>query len=1277
MHKKLTNHLAAAAILLLSTAGAARAQCIGCAKASFDAPPSVDSVDIEFGFATGDFDQDGRADAAIPSRGADPAATIHFGDGRGGFRPDTLIVGPGSGYRADLVVASDLDADGLLDLVVKSDYTLQVFVADGTGGFVLRSAPGGPESRVYFVAAADFNGDAIPDLAAAKGVSPGDVQIFLGNGDGTFAPPSKFAVGSYPNGIVTGDFDGDLDTDIAVTNQGDGTFSVLLGDGTGQFSPGQIQPVGTPWWIASGDFNDDGDPDLAVSGSGQPEGLVSIFFGDGTGGFTPGPVFSDIATVRNVLAVDVSGDGVADLVYQGFRGITVVLSQGDGSFGAPIAYGFPSGPPEAADFDQDGDLDVAVGGRNLFVVENGGAGVFTVPYSLPVAGYPWDGILADLNGDSNLDFVLATRDPEGAVTSYLGLGDGTFGASHSAAVTTFTNGLTVAEFTGDGKADVALANGVRAVLVPGDGAGGFGPATYFEAGIFPQTTASGDFNGDGKTDLVVGGSTTEILFGDGSGGFSKPTTIYEYGGVLQVADLNGGGTLDVLVAVGTGLNVLLGDGSGGFLAPTHYEGIAGRFALADFDEDGELDAAGTGFLQGIVLMRGDGAGGFLPPTPIFDWGSYFSFSADFNADGHADLAMENNLAVRITMGDGDGNFGTPSDWAPPLGFFVVMAVGDLDSDGKPDVLTSNRTAAVLLNTNCEPRRLGVASDVSTCAPAGAVFPDQPVVRVYDDGGNVITCDTGIVSASIVPGTGTAGAVLGGDTTIAAVAGVASFSDLAIDLAGTHYQIAFSHPLAGVTRSRSVTVGGPPPPPAASNSGPFCQGQDLNLYATTVPGAVYRWTGPNGFSSTAQSPVIADATLAAAGLYSVIANVDGCESSAATTTVDALPAATGPEVLGQAQVCFGSRLLLRAADPAFLYQWYRNGEPLPGATAAVYSVDQASFGDEADYSVTSSDVTGCTTAVSAPFHVTLVFCHAEAQALAVDPGGNGILEPGETAIVDPTWRNRDIVTLALTGTATDFAGLAAGSYVIVDPTADYGSLEPNASANCLTATGDCYSVMASFSGTRPATHWDAFLDETPGVDPAHTWVLHVGESFTDVPQGHAFYLAIEALLHNAVTAGCTPSTYCPSAGVTRAQMAVLLLKAKYGPQYEPAPATGNVFADVPADAFAAAWIEELERQDITEGCGNGNYCPDQIVTRAQMAVFLLRAEHSGVSPCTGIFADVPCPDGFAVDYIEELYARGVTAGCNASPLLYCPSNPNTRGQMAVFLTRWFELVLYAP
>ncbi len=87
---------------------------------------------------------------------------------------------------------------------------------------------------------------------------------------------------------------------------------------------------------------------------------------------------------------------------------------------------------------------------------------------------------------------------------------------------------------------------------------------------------------------------------------------------------------------------------------------------------------------------------------------------------------------------------------------------------------------------------------------------------------------------------------------------------------------------------------------------------------------------------------------------------------------------------------------------------------------------------------------------------------------------------------------------------------------------------------------------------------------------------------------------------------------------------------------------------------------------------GLYCPDSLVTRAQMAVFLLKAKHgSGYTPppAAGMFDDVPPSNQFA-PWIEQLAAEGVTAGCGGGN--YCPGSPNTRGQMAVFLVKTFSL-----
>lgn len=180
------------------------------------------------------------------------------------------------------------------------------------------------------------------------------------------------------------------------------------------------------------------------------------------------------------------------------------------------------------------------------------------------------------------------------------------------------------------------------------------------------------------------------------------------------------------------------------------------------------------------------------------------------------------------------------------------------------------------------------------------------------------------------------------------------------------------------------------------------------------------------------------------------------------------------------------------------------------------------------------------------------------------------------------------------------------------------------------------------------------------------------NFTDVPQAHNFRPFVNTIFRNGITSGCTPGNYCPTSSVTRAQMAVFLLRAKEGSTYFPPPATGTVFNDVPAGNGFAAWIEELSDRGITSGCGSGNYCPSNPVTRAQMAVFLLITDEGAgyvPPPATGMFPDVPLVSGFA-PWIEELARRGITSGCGGGN--YCPSNPVTRAQMSAFLVSTFDL-----
>lgn len=305
---------------------------------------------------------------------------------------------------------------------------------------------------------------------------------------------------------------------------------------------------------------------------------------------------------------------------------------------------------------------------------------------------------------------------------------------------------------------------------------------------------------------------------------------------------------------------------------------------------------------------------------------------------------------------------------------------------------------------------------------------------------------------------------------------------------------------------------------------------------------------------------------------------------------------------------------------------------------------------------------------------------DAHAIGGDNSNhNGVFEPGETAQIDLGWANNGTAPRLWKGVATSLSGPFGPTYTINDSTADYGSVAPGATNDCFTATGNCYQM--TISGARPAQHWDAMFTETlNGGVATKIWTLHLGNSFADVPPSFPFYRFVENLFHNGVTAGCDPGDFCPGSPVTRAQMAVFVLRSEHGDSYTPPACSSTLFADEPCPGGAFVnWVNQLVAENVTSGCGGGNYCPTTAVTRAQMAVFLLKAKHGpAYTPpaCSSmIFADVPCPGPVISDYINELSAEGITAGCGGGN--YCPSDPNTRGQMAVFLVTTFQLKLYGP
>jgi hypothetical protein len=339
----------------------------------------------------------------------------------------------------------DFNGDGIPDLAIMASVSNAVFIllGNGDGTFTAGNTIFGVGTAPCVInpsnlpsncsmAVGDFNHDGAADLAVTSG-GDNTVIILLGHGDGTFAPASgsPIIVGTFPEAVRTGDFNNDGILDLAVANAKDNTVTILLGNGDGTFTPSAGSPVPTgvfPFYLAVADFNGDGVADLAVSNEG--DNTVSVLLGNGDGTFTqaPGSPIPSNYNPGQIVAADFNSDGIADLAVANFTpvfpstvgNVVVLLGNGDGTFTpapeSPISVGVDPLALVAADFNQDGNTDLAVDNYGLITQPNtqtltlllgDGKGNFS-PAGPPaqLAFSPNDMVPADFNQDGTIDLAI-------------------------------------------------------------------------------------------------------------------------------------------------------------------------------------------------------------------------------------------------------------------------------------------------------------------------------------------------------------------------------------------------------------------------------------------------------------------------------------------------------------------------------------------------------------------------------------------------------------------------------------------------------------------------------------------------------------------------------------------------------------------------------------------------------------------------------------------------------------------------------------------------------
>lgn len=323
----------------------------------------------------------------------------------------------------------------------------------------------------------------------------------------------------------------------------------------------------------------------------------------------------------------------------------------------------------AGDLDNDGFSDLMVVNEDAEDIRvmmndgNGHYGDFTIQ-TLPGSTKPSTNEGADFNHDGEIDVALGSTQGD-EVSVIIGNGDGTFENEVVYHADQGVRGLAIIDMDCDGFADIATANrnGSNMAFMFNDGTGVFEDPTFMETGSNAETaTMAADFNNDGIMDLGVGaysGSQVMVLLGDGTGGFEVTSTVNVSSNPWMVGcgDVNGDGNCDLVSANagGSNMSVHFGDGAGGLGAPDYYS--TGSFPLAidlgDLDGDGDLDMISSNYSgDDFTLYENDGTGNFINPityqNPQNQAGSCALFH-DRNNDGVMDLTAVDEIADIVVL----------------------------------------------------------------------------------------------------------------------------------------------------------------------------------------------------------------------------------------------------------------------------------------------------------------------------------------------------------------------------------------------------------------------------------------------------------------------------------------------------------------------------------------------------------------------------------------------------------------------------------------------------
>jgi hypothetical protein len=487
-------------------------------------------------FSVADFNGDGKPDILYVA--TDTTLHILLNQGNGNFTD--MAAGSLSGLSGTLVYATvvDFNLDGIPDLIVQNQQgsagILYSLAGIGNGSFTQVASLNTPAPIP--LATGDFDNDGFPDLAGPSGLEPSEILYFFGNGHGNFT--MQQVVGPEGNLVAAADYNGDGIPDVVVPDRFN-FVSLALGQNNQNFpSPVALFPA-TMTELSTGDITGSGLPAIFVGGQFIDASIPgTAFVNQGSSSFQLG----DYTSPYSFEVADLTGKGVVDLLG-GNTNLEIWPNNGTPSFSSsPITFQQQTGDVSVADMDSDGYPDIVSSLGQIFY--GNGAYQFT-PVNVTGLGAPY--VIGDFNGDGILDIATGSgtllntgnRTFQEVQPNNLPLIEGAL-----AAVGDF-NG------DGKADVAINSPGGNYVSIYYSNGDGTFYQGTVIDPGQEPGALVAGDFNGDGQTDLAVGLMLSQqacLLFNSGNGQFTR--SFFASGAdvvAMTASDLNKNGKLDLVI----------------------------------------------------------------------------------------------------------------------------------------------------------------------------------------------------------------------------------------------------------------------------------------------------------------------------------------------------------------------------------------------------------------------------------------------------------------------------------------------------------------------------------------------------------------------------------------------------------------------------------------------------------------------------------------------------------------------------------------------------------